>query len=249
MCRYVRSGAGRGCNVPKEVRKWQFSEGIPYRPWCKVQLRLLSFRYYIPLVLSACFFVPTLVPYLLWGERFSTAWFFCAQFRYCLTLHMTWLVNSAAHIWGGHQYDKWVPAAIEFSSLKCFRLTCWPLCIFRTINPAENKKVAFWAFGEGWHNYHHVFPWDYKTAEVGRYRYNFSAALIDFFAWVGWAYDLKTVPKEIVKQRVLRTGDGTHGQDNDHPAHEAGPWGWGDKDIPDENKNVTKTVYAIKKEE
>lgn len=139
---------------------------------------------------------------------------------------MTWLVNSAAHIWGGHQYDK-------------------------TLNPAENKKVAFWAFGEGWHNYHHVFPWDYKTAEIGRYRYNFSAALIDFFAWVGWAYDLKTVPKEIVKQRVLRTGDGTHGQDNDHPPHEhgPGPWGWGDKDIPDENRNVTKTVYAIKKEE
>ena len=72
--------------------------------------------------------------------------------------------------------------------------------------------------------------------------------MIDFFAWVGWAYDLKTVPKEIVRQRVLRTGDGTHGQDNDHPPH-TGPWGWGDKDIPTEDKKVTEIIYTISKEE
>lgn len=39
--------------------------------------------------------------------------------------------------------------------------------------------------GEGWHNYHHVFPWDYKTAELGNYRYNISTAFIDFFAKIG----------------------------------------------------------------
>lgn len=33
---------------------------------------------------------------------------------------------------------------------------------------------------------------------------------IDFFAWLGWATDLKTVSDEVVKARVLRTGDGTH---------------------------------------
>jgi hypothetical protein len=33
---------------------------------------------------------------------------------------------------------------------------------------------------------------------------------IDFFAWLGWATDLKTVPDHVVIQRVLRTGDGSH---------------------------------------
>jgi stearoyl-CoA desaturase (delta-9 desaturase) len=66
------------------------------------------------------------------------------------------------------------------------------------------------AFGEGWHNYHHVFPWDYKTAELGDYAVNLTALVIDFFAWTGLAYDLRTVPKESVHNRIIRTGDGSH---------------------------------------
>lgn len=94
---------------------------------------------------------------------------------------------------------------------------------FRTINPSENKSVAIFAFGEGWHNYHHVFPWDYKTAELGNYRMNLTTAFIDFFSKIGWAYDLKMVSSEIIKRRAERTGDGTHST-----------WGWGDKDQPKE---------------
>jgi len=70
--------------------------------------------------------------------------------------------------------------------------------------------VAVLAFGEGWHNYHHVFPWDYKTAELGSYAKNFTALVIDFFAWTGLAYDLRTVPKDVVRNRMKRTGDGSH---------------------------------------
>lgn len=61
--------------------------------------------------------------------------------------------------------------------------------------------------GEGWHNYHHVFPWDYKTAELGNYRYNITTAFIDFFAKIGWAYDLKTVSKDTIQKRMARSGD------------------------------------------
>lgn len=80
----------------------------------------------------------------------------------------------------------------------------------RSINPSQNKSVAFFAFGEGWHNYHHVFPWDYKTAELGNYRMNMTTAFIDMFAKIGWAYDLKTVSRDIIEKRIIRTGDGTH---------------------------------------
>lgn len=80
----------------------------------------------------------------------------------------------------------------------------------RGIHPAENRAVAFLTSGEGWHNYHHVFPWDYKAAELGNYSMNMTTAAIDFFAWIGLAYDLKTVPERIVRSRVNRTGDGSH---------------------------------------
>merc|ERR1711970_627476 len=142
-------------------------------------------RFYLLLVILICFVMPTCIPYYVFGETFLNSFFVCALFRYCVTLNVTWLVNSAAHMWGMKPYDK-------------------------HINPAENLSVAILAVGEGWHNYHHTFPWDYKTAEFGRYRVNFSTAMIDFFYLIGQAYDLKTVSPSIVKKRVERTGDGSH---------------------------------------
>lgn len=91
--------------------------------------------------------------------------------------------------------------------------------------------------GEGWHNYHHTFPWDYKTAELGKYSVNFTSLFIDIFAKIGWAYNLKTVPDELVKKRVLRTGDGTHEV-----------WGWGDKDQPQEERDEA-VILSRQKEE
>lgn len=57
--------------------------------------------------------------------------------------------------------------------------------LIRGIAPANNRFVAVAALGEGWHNYHHVFPWDYKTAELGDYSMNVTTAFIDFFAKLG----------------------------------------------------------------
>lgn len=35
-------------------------------------------------------------------------------------------------------------------------------------------------------------------------------AFIDLFAWLGWATDLKTASSELIRERVLKTGDGSH---------------------------------------
>jgi stearoyl-CoA desaturase (delta-9 desaturase) len=70
--------------------------------------------------------------------------------------------------------------------------------------------VSALALGEGWHNYHHTFPWDYKTAELGDYGLNITTAFIDFFALIGWAYDLKQPSPELVKKVVQQKGDGSH---------------------------------------
>lgn len=142
-------------------------------------------KYYIPLVLLFWGVVPVLIPHYLWGEDMWWAFLGCVCFRYVYVLHCTWLVNSAAHLSGHRPYDQ-------------------------HIEPRENNSVVYLAFGEGYHNYHHTFPWDYSASEYGwRYNFNITTLLIDFFEMVGLAYDLKKPSKQIVKSRMNRSGDGT----------------------------------------
>ena len=101
----------------------------------------------------------------------------------------------------------------------------------RNICPSENFLVSLLTLGEGWHNFHHVFPWDYKAAELGGNRFNLTTRFIDFCARIGWAYDLKTVPVSLVKKRVQRTGDGSHEI-----------WGWGDKDMTTSDKHLVQVL-------
>ncbi|KAI1291837.1 Acyl-CoA desaturase [Halotydeus destructor] len=141
-------------------------------------------RNYLPLVVVFCFILPTIGPHLLWGETKWNSFFICALFRYCFALNMTWLVNSAAHMWGNRPYD-------------------------HHINPSENLAVVFGAVGEGFHNYHHTFPWDYAASEYGM-KINLTTIFIDFMALLGLAYDRKVVSRSVIKQRKERTGDGSH---------------------------------------
>lgn len=143
-------------------------------------------KYYLQLVLLLCFVLPTVIPWMYWGESFLTALMVSGLLRYTIVLHITWFVNSLAHWVGNKPYDK-------------------------SIYPSQNSVVAYLALGEGWHNYHHVFPWDYRTAELGGLvNYNITCLVIDFCAKIGLAYDLRTVKPEMIKSRVNRTGDGTY---------------------------------------
>lgn len=60
--------------------------------------------------------------------------------------------------------------------------------------------------GEGFHNYHHTFPYDYTASEFGM-RYNFTTCFINFMYFLGLASDCKRVSKETIMARQLRTGD------------------------------------------
>nr|WIW77224.1 fatty acid desaturase [Mythimna separata] len=148
-------------------------------------------KYAIPFIGAICFGLPTLIPVYCWGETWTNAWHI-TMLRYVTNLNVTFLVNSAAHIWGNKPYDK-------------------------KILPAQNIAVSIATGGEGFHNYHHVFPWDYRAAELGNNSLNLTTHFIDFFAWLGWAYDLKTVSNDMIKNRSLRTGDGSDlwGQDKE----------------------------------
>ncbi|XP_020279096.1 acyl-CoA Delta(11) desaturase-like [Pseudomyrmex gracilis] len=144
-------------------------------------------KYYFYLM-TVFFIVPVMVPWLMWNESLWYS-FVGNVTRYCITLHGTWLVNSVAHMWGMKPYDK-------------------------SITPVENAIIAFVTTGEGWHNYHHVFPWDYKASELGNYSMNITTAFIDFFALIGWAYDLKIASPDMVKNRILRNNKDTNDTKN-----------------------------------
>ncbi|KAF7705757.1 acyl-CoA desaturase 1-like [Silurus meridionalis] len=141
-------------------------------------------RYYKQSVLVMCFLVPAMLPWFLWEESLWIAFFVPGLLRYTLVLNATWLVNSAAHMWGNRPYDA-------------------------NINPRENRFVTFSAIGEGFHNYHHTFPYDYATSEFGC-KLNLTTCFIDLMHVVGLAKDRRRVPTELVMARAKRTGDGSH---------------------------------------
>lgn len=70
-----------------------------------------------------CFILPTLVPWYFWGETFQHSLYVATFLRYAIVLNATWLVNSAAHLYGHRPYDK-------------------------TINPRENVLVSLGAIGK-----------------------------------------------------------------------------------------------------
>ncbi|KAJ9579978.1 hypothetical protein L9F63_004361, partial [Diploptera punctata] len=140
-------------------------------------------KYFWPMKMILCFILPTLIPIFLWNESWTNSILSMCFVRVCCGLNFTWLVNSAAHIWGNRPYDK-------------------------RIMPAENPTVSFLAMGEGWHNYHHVFPWDYKAGELGNYSgytLNITTLLIDLFSLIGWAYDMKSPDTEFIRKILLRS--------------------------------------------
>merc|ERR1711988_2024312 len=55
--------------------------------------------------LFMCYLFPGYVAQYSWGANFWPAVWVAGALRYCLVLHFTWCVNSAAHLYGDHPYD------------------------------------------------------------------------------------------------------------------------------------------------
>ena len=118
-------------------------------------------------LLMCSFLVPTLVPCYMWGESYVHSFLVAGCLCYFFVLHGSCLVNSAAHLYGSRPYNK-------------------------GINPSENKYVAVLAMGEGWHNWHHTFPYDYAASELGVCnQFNPTKLFIDACAYVGLVSERK----------------------------------------------------------
>ncbi|XP_014270364.1 acyl-CoA Delta-9 desaturase [Halyomorpha halys] len=141
-------------------------------------------RYYKTLYTLCAVVIPVLIPWYFWNEDIINSLFICFFARYVLQLHLTWCVNSVAHLFGTKPYDK-------------------------RISPVESTFVSFFGLGEGWHNYHHTFPWDCHAAEFGKH-FNLSSRLLTLLERWGLAYDLKVVSKQMMINKITKYGDGTH---------------------------------------
>ncbi|PZC70800.1 hypothetical protein B5X24_HaOG214885 [Helicoverpa armigera] len=136
-------------------------------------------KWLLPLI---SFGVPVGIHYML-GESFSVCWHLNIV-RYMLDSNLTFLTNSLAHSWGYRPYDK-------------------------TMVACQNFPLLLATMGDGFHNFHHAFPWDYRGAELGNGCINHVTKFIDFCASKGWAYDLKVASEGVIRNRMKRTGDGT----------------------------------------
>jgi stearoyl-CoA desaturase (delta-9 desaturase) len=129
--------------------------------------------------LFMCFFFPAIVAQS-WGEEFWNAFFVAGSLRYVVVLHITWSVNSFAHFFGDHPYDP----------------KSWP---------SENPIVSLFALGEGWHNWHHKYPFDYAASEFGiDKQFNPTKLFIDTCCYMGLAYDRKRATGAWTKLRLSR---------------------------------------------
>eukprot|EP00299_Pterocystis_sp_00344_P016811 c8432_g1_i1.p1 GENE.c8432_g1_i1~~c8432_g1_i1.p1 ORF type:complete len:316 (-),score=49.29 c8432_g1_i1:125-1012(-) len=130
--------------------------------------------------LFMCFALPTIVPRIFWGESAMCAFLLAGVLRYLFCLHATWTVNSLAHMFGDRPYDP-------------------------SINPAENILVAGLTLGEGWHNWHHKYPFDYAASEFGiSSQYNPSKLLIDVMAMIGQVSERKRATDIWEKEKAKR---------------------------------------------
>ncbi|RKP05313.1 fatty acid desaturase-domain-containing protein [Thamnocephalis sphaerospora] len=134
-------------------------------------------RNYVWLAPTISLALPTLLAGLGWGD-WQGGFFHAAILRMTLTHHATFCVNSLAHYLGEANYDD-----------------------ERT--PRDHIVTAVITFGEGYHNFHHEFPRDYRNA-IRWWQFDPTKWFIWSCSRVGLVHGLRRFPEnELHKARVL----------------------------------------------
>src|SRR5439155_14850180 len=88
--------------------------------------------------------------------------------------HSTFLINSACYTIGRQPYS-------------------------RTCTARDCLLMALLTFGEGYHNYHHEFPYDYRNG-VKRWQFDPTKWLIWILSKIGLTSDLRKVSTEKIRE-------------------------------------------------
>lgn len=130
---------------------------------------------YLLIMLSANFGIPMLLGWLN-GDILGML-LLAGVFRLVLVHHATFLINSLAHRWGRQTYT-------ESNTAK------------------DNGFIALFTFGEGYHNFHHIFEYDYRNG-IKWWHYDPTKWLIRSLSWVGWTSNLRRCPEERIEKARL----------------------------------------------
>lgn len=147
------------------------------------RLVMLQHRFRLVLGIGLGLGLPTLVGAffgrplggLLWG----------GFLRIVLVHHTTFLINSAAHLWGKRPYSTEVSAR-------------------------DNWFLAFFTHGEGFHNFHHTFPSDFRNG-LRWYHWDPNKWAILVLRVTGLARNLRRTPGPLIeraRERVLEAASG-----------------------------------------
>lgn len=148
------------------------AKGIDCKDVLEDPLVRFQHEYYLSCYLLASLVMPVWLTVFLTGGSVWNAFVVVFASRNVSNIHATFFVNSWAHMFGERPYND-------------------------KLAPAENPFVSFIAFGEGYHNYHHSFPWDYGAGELGNF-FNVSKHFIDLMAFFGLAYGLRQASAEAI---------------------------------------------------
>lgn len=133
-------------------------------------------KYYAWIGIVAGFIFPTVLASL-WGDPLG-GFLVPGVARTVMNHHFTFSINSFAHLIGKRPYS-------EQNSSR------------------DNWFLAFLTYGEGYHNYHHKFPTDYRNG-IRAYHWDPTKWLVNAMAKWGVTYNLRRVPAETILRARLK---------------------------------------------
>lgn len=147
---------------------WQQSENYGNAPDLqRNRLVMHQHRHYMLWSVGSGILLPLLIGAL--TGHFLGALLLAVCLRLTLVYHGTFCINSVCHMFGKATYD-----------------------IYSTAK--DHWFAALLTFGEGYHNYHHHFPADYRNG-VRWYHWDPTKWMIALMAWLGFATDLKKISR------------------------------------------------------
>lgn len=134
-------------------------------------------RHYLLLMVTAAVLFPCAVAGIFWGD-FWGGFVYAGILKFFFIQQATFCVNSLAHWIGVQPFDD--------------RRT-----------PRDHVLTALVTFGEGYHNFHHEFPSDYRNA-LKWYQYDPTKITIWALSKVGLTWNLKTFSQNAIEQGLYQ---------------------------------------------
>ncbi|WP_133469746.1 acyl-CoA desaturase [Paraglaciecola marina] len=156
----------------REYQRHRYADYNNCRDLQKDKVVMWQHNNYLAIMLTANFGIPMLLGWLngdIWGMLLLAG-----VFRLVVVHHVTFFINSLAHIWGRQPYT-------DANSAR------------------DNDVLAFFTFGEGYHNYHHIFEYDYRNG-IKWWQFDPTKWLIRSLAYLGLAKNLRRCPEERIEK-------------------------------------------------